>query len=180
MTRAVPQPPSIRQCMPGPAIGPVPDPGAPPYGAPLYGPGGVPLFPGVPPAPQPDHRRHRHRPATTGGTATVTLSCNGRKAAVKDNLAGAAWRFAIFTVVCLVATFAAGGSLRAVPVQRGKTYHAEFTNVTGLKTGNLVSIAGVEVGKVKTSPSTKTATVGVEFSADDSVTLTKAPEAAIR
>jgi phospholipid/cholesterol/gamma-HCH transport system substrate-binding protein len=50
VTRAVPERPSIRQCIPGPAIGPVPYPGAPPYGAPLYGPGGVPLWPGVPPA----------------------------------------------------------------------------------------------------------------------------------
>ncbi|TDO09946.1 phospholipid/cholesterol/gamma-HCH transport system substrate-binding protein [Mycobacterium sp. BK086] len=52
-TRAVPQKPSIRQCLPGPAPGPVPYPGAPPYGAPLYGPGGVPLWPGIPPAPAP-------------------------------------------------------------------------------------------------------------------------------
>lgn len=51
VTRAVPEPPSIRKCIPGPAIGPVPYPGAPPYGAPLYGPGGVPLWPGVPAAP---------------------------------------------------------------------------------------------------------------------------------
>ncbi|WP_285029981.1 MCE family protein [Mycolicibacterium sp. lyk4-40-TYG-92] len=50
-TRAVPQAPSIRQCLPGPAPGPIPYPGAPPYGAALYGPGGVPLWPGVPPAP---------------------------------------------------------------------------------------------------------------------------------
>ena len=50
VTRAVPEPPSIRQCIPGPAVGPVPYPGAPAYGAPLYGPGGVPLWPGVPPA----------------------------------------------------------------------------------------------------------------------------------
>ncbi|HEX5256827.1 MAG TPA: MCE family protein, partial [Mycobacterium sp.] len=50
VTRAVPQPPSIRQCIPGPAPGPIPYPGAAPYGAPLYGPGGVPLWPGVPPA----------------------------------------------------------------------------------------------------------------------------------
>jgi len=49
VTRAVPQPPSIRPCIPGPAIGP--NPGGPPYGAALYGPGGVPLWPGVPPAP---------------------------------------------------------------------------------------------------------------------------------
>lgn len=49
VTRAVPQPPSIRQCIPGPAPGPIPYPGAPPYGAALYAPGGVPLWPGVAP-----------------------------------------------------------------------------------------------------------------------------------
>ncbi len=50
VTRAVPEPPSIRGMGP-PAIGPVPYPGAPPYGAPLYGPGGTPLYPGVAPPP---------------------------------------------------------------------------------------------------------------------------------
>jgi phospholipid/cholesterol/gamma-HCH transport system substrate-binding protein len=49
-TRAVPEAPTVRQCIPGPGVGPVPYPGAPPYGAALYGPGGVPLWPGVPPA----------------------------------------------------------------------------------------------------------------------------------
>lgn len=51
VTRAVPEPPSIRKCIPGPAIGPVPYPGAPPYGASLYAPDGTPLYPGVPPPP---------------------------------------------------------------------------------------------------------------------------------
>ncbi|MGH3969493.1 MAG: MCE family protein [Mycobacterium sp.] len=51
VTRAVPEPPSIRQCIPGPAPGPVVAPGAPPYGAAEYGPDGAPLFPGVPPPP---------------------------------------------------------------------------------------------------------------------------------
>jgi phospholipid/cholesterol/gamma-HCH transport system substrate-binding protein len=53
VTRAVPEPPSIRGNGP-PAIGPVPYPGAPPYGAPLYGPSGTPLYPGVPPPPGPE------------------------------------------------------------------------------------------------------------------------------
>ncbi|TXI53637.1 MAG: MCE family protein [Mycobacterium sp.] len=53
VTRAVPEPPSIRQCLPGPAPGPDMGPGMPPYGAAWYGPGGVPLWPGVPPAPAP-------------------------------------------------------------------------------------------------------------------------------
>lgn len=53
VTRAVPLPPAIRQCLPGPAVGPQPELGfgTPPYGAPQYGPGGTPLFPGVAPPP---------------------------------------------------------------------------------------------------------------------------------
>ncbi|MDF2822916.1 MAG: ABC-type transport system involved in resistance to organic solvent, periplasmic component [Mycobacterium sp.] len=52
VTRAVPEPPSIRYPG-GPAPGPIPYPGAPPYGAPQYGPGGTPLYPGVPAPPAP-------------------------------------------------------------------------------------------------------------------------------
>jgi phospholipid/cholesterol/gamma-HCH transport system substrate-binding protein len=52
VTRAVPEPPSIRYPG-GPAPGPIPYPGAPPYGAPQYGPDGAPLYPGVPPPPSP-------------------------------------------------------------------------------------------------------------------------------
>lgn len=51
-TRAVPEPPSIRNRN-GPAIGPIPYPGAPPYGAPQYAPDGTPLYPGLPSAPPP-------------------------------------------------------------------------------------------------------------------------------
>jgi phospholipid/cholesterol/gamma-HCH transport system substrate-binding protein len=50
VTRAVPQPPSVRLAGP-PAIGPIPYPGAPPFGAPLYGPDGTPLYPPPPPGP---------------------------------------------------------------------------------------------------------------------------------
>lgn len=57
VTRAVPAAPSIRQCLPGPAPGPVPYPGAPPCGAPLFGSDGAPLWatppPGAPPPPVP-------------------------------------------------------------------------------------------------------------------------------
>jgi phospholipid/cholesterol/gamma-HCH transport system substrate-binding protein len=52
VTRANPEPPSIRNLGP-PAPGPVPYPGAPPYGAPLYGPDGAPLYPPPPGAPAP-------------------------------------------------------------------------------------------------------------------------------
>lgn len=53
-TKGVPEPPRIRYPG-GPAPGPVPGTagfeGPGPYGAPEYGPGGAPLYPGVPPAP---------------------------------------------------------------------------------------------------------------------------------
>jgi len=55
VTRGIPKPPSVRHFGP-PAPGPVPYLGAPPYGAPLYGPDGAPLYPpppGPPPVPSP-------------------------------------------------------------------------------------------------------------------------------
>lgn len=52
-TRAIPEPPSIRNLFGGPAPGPIPYPGAPAYGADLYAPDGTPLWPGLPPAPPP-------------------------------------------------------------------------------------------------------------------------------
>jgi phospholipid/cholesterol/gamma-HCH transport system substrate-binding protein len=52
VTRGTPKPPSIRNGN-GPAPGPIPYPGAPPYGAQQYAPDGTPLYPGLPPAPPP-------------------------------------------------------------------------------------------------------------------------------
>ncbi|CAA0105707.1 Uncharacterised protein [Mycolicibacterium vanbaalenii] len=52
VTRGIPEPPSLRN-QGGPAPGPIPYPGAPPYGAQQYGPNGTPLYPGLPPAPPP-------------------------------------------------------------------------------------------------------------------------------
>ena len=50
VTRGTPKPPSMYHLNGGPAPGPVPYPGAPPYGAPWYLPDGTPLYPGLPPA----------------------------------------------------------------------------------------------------------------------------------
>jgi phospholipid/cholesterol/gamma-HCH transport system substrate-binding protein len=51
-TRGTPLPPTMKD-QGGPAPGPVPYPGAPPYGAQRYAPDGTPLYPGLPPAPPP-------------------------------------------------------------------------------------------------------------------------------
>jgi phospholipid/cholesterol/gamma-HCH transport system substrate-binding protein len=77
VTRAVPEPPSIRQCLPGPAPGPVPAPGMPLYGAPMYGPDGTLLWPGLPPAPPPPAATpelHRRLPRGFHRTAVITNS----------------------------------------------------------------------------------------------------------
>lgn len=60
VTRGKPEPPSIRHPS-GPAPGPVPYPGAPPYGAARYAPDGTPLYPGLPPAPPPGRPREPGR-----------------------------------------------------------------------------------------------------------------------
>ncbi|QLL09834.1 MCE family protein [Mycobacterium vicinigordonae] len=56
-TRGTPKPPSIYTLNGGPAPGPIPYPGAPPFGAPWYLPDGTPLYPGLPPAPPPGRPR---------------------------------------------------------------------------------------------------------------------------
>ena len=96
------------------------------------------------------------------------------------NLRGAAWRLGIFLVVCLLGAFALLTVFAQFRFEQGKTYFAEFTNVSGLRDGDIVRIAGVEVGKVQKISVNRDATVRVEFSADDSVVLTEGTRAAIR
>jgi phospholipid/cholesterol/gamma-HCH transport system substrate-binding protein len=81
--------------------------------------------------------------------------------------------------VCALGTFALLAIFAQLRFQEEKTYKAELANVTGLQGGNFVRIAGVEVGKVK-DISIKNNVAVVEFSADDSVILTKGTRAAIR
>ena len=75
-TRAIPEPPSIRNLFGGPAIGPVPYPGAPAYGAPLYAPDGTPLWPGLPPAPPPGAPRD---PGPTPGSEPFVVQAPARQ-----------------------------------------------------------------------------------------------------
>lgn len=93
-------------------------------------------------------------------------------------------------MVALAATVGAGttaalGAMRIneeieVRFGDGKTYYAEFANVSNLRTGKLVRIAGVEVGKVTRISINPDATVRVQFTADNSVTLTRGTRAVIR
>ena len=64
--------------------------------------------------------------------------------------------------------------------EKENVYQAQFHNITGLKSGDFVRIAGVEVGKVKKITLLPDTTLSVEFSADQSVILTEGSRAAIR
>ncbi|MBJ7465989.1 MAG: MCE family protein [Mycolicibacterium sp.] len=98
-----------------------------------------------------------------------------------DNLKGIIIRLGLFMTVCALALaatmvvfsqFRFGGSAH--------DYSAEFSNVSGLREGNMVRVAGVEVGKVKSITVNPDATVRVEFSADQAAVLTEGTRAEIR
>lgn len=99
---------------------------------------------------------------------------------MRENLRGALWRLAIYATVCLLATALVFAIFAQLRFQDEKTYHAVFTNVSGLKAGNFVRIAGVEVGKVKSAAIQPDSTVHIEFSADPGVILTEGTRAAVR
>lgn len=99
---------------------------------------------------------------------------------MRENLKGVIWRLTAFLTVCAFGVFALLAVFGEFRLSRGTTYNAEFSNVTGLRTGDLVRIAGVEVGKVKNIAIERDATVRVAFTTDDSVVLTEGTEAAIR
>lgn len=99
---------------------------------------------------------------------------------MRRSLTGLAVRLVIFVIVCLVGTgtlIAIYGQLR---YQHERTYNAIFSTVSGLKGGNFVRIAGVEVGKVKDITISDDTSALVKFSAEDSVVLTEATRAVIR
>ena len=99
---------------------------------------------------------------------------------MQENLKGVVVRLGIFLAVCLLSAFLLAAVFGQFRFGAGKTYYAEFNNVSNLRTGKLVRIAGVEVGKVKTISINPDATVRVEFTADNSVTLTEGTRAVIR
>ncbi|MGI9123988.1 MAG: MCE family protein [Mycobacterium sp.] len=87
---------------------------------------------------------------------------------------------ALFTSVCLVFMFALLTVFGQFRFDSRAQYRAEFTNVSGLKGGNFVRIAGVEVGKVTDFTLHHDGTVTVEFTVDKSLPLTEGTKAAVR
>jgi phospholipid/cholesterol/gamma-HCH transport system substrate-binding protein len=99
---------------------------------------------------------------------------------VKRNLRRAIIGFAVFVVVCSLSAVSLMAVFAQLRFQAEQTYNAEFTDVSGLKEGDFVRIAGVEVGKVKKISINADSLAVVEFSADPTVVLTHGTRAALR
>ena len=89
-------------------------------------------------------------------------------------------RVVLFTALCLAFMFVLITVFGQFRFDTRTTYGAVFTNVSGLKGGNFVRIAGVEVGKVKSLTLQRDGTVTVEFAVDNGLTLTEGTRAAVR
>lgn len=96
------------------------------------------------------------------------------------DLKGVIWRLAIFLTACAFVAFLLLVTFGQFRFDAGNTYYAEFTNVSNMREGTIVRIAGVEVGKVGDISINPDATVRVAFSADKSVVLTEGSRAVIR
>lgn len=99
---------------------------------------------------------------------------------MNTNVRRAAINFTIFVIVCVLGTLALLAVFSQFRFSEERTYRAEFTDVSGLATGDFVRIAGVEVGKVKKISITPSSLALVEFSADPTVVLTHGTKAAVR
>jgi phospholipid/cholesterol/gamma-HCH transport system substrate-binding protein len=98
----------------------------------------------------------------------------------QKNITGTVVRVVLFTAICLVFMFALVTVFGQFRFDSRSTYSAVFTNVSGLKGGNFVRIAGVEVGKVKDLTLNENGTVTVSFAIDKGLALTEGTEAAVR
>jgi phospholipid/cholesterol/gamma-HCH transport system substrate-binding protein len=87
---------------------------------------------------------------------------------------------ALFTVMCLVFMFVLVTVFGQFRFDSRTPYRAVFTNVSGLKGGNFVRIAGVEVGKVNDMTLHKDGTVIVDFAIDRGLVLTEGTRVAVR
>jgi phospholipid/cholesterol/gamma-HCH transport system substrate-binding protein len=99
---------------------------------------------------------------------------------MRRKLSGVIFRVAAFATVCLVFTFALVAVFGQLRFEDRSAYKAEFTNISGLKSGNFVRIAGVEVGKVGDLTLNRDGTVTVGFSVDKGVRLSEGTKAVVR
>ncbi len=88
-------------------------------------------------------------------------------------------RLGAITLVLMALVMAAAFNLGKFPGFRGTTYRAEFTDASGLHTGNMVQVAGIRVGRVQDVELKDSHTVVVTFDVDNGVELGKDSTASV-
>ncbi len=99
---------------------------------------------------------------------------------MRKKLSSIILRVGAFTAVCLLFTFALIAVFGQLRFEDRTGYRAIFTNISGLKSGNFVRIAGVEVGKVGDLGLHRDGTVTVGFEVDKGVRLSEGTRAVVR
>lgn len=97
-----------------------------------------------------------------------------------SRLSGLLFRVGVFVIVMLLGMFALMAAFGQFRFGGGNVFNAVFTNVSGLKNGNFVRVAGVEVGKVDDIAVNDDATVRVKFTIANSLKLLQTTRAEIR
>jgi phospholipid/cholesterol/gamma-HCH transport system substrate-binding protein len=99
---------------------------------------------------------------------------------VRAGIGRIAIRVGLYTAMSVILTAALLVVFGQLRFETRAQYHAEFSNISGLKSGNFVRIAGVEVGKVTGLTLHRSGTVTVDFALDKNLTLTDGTRAAVR
>ena len=99
---------------------------------------------------------------------------------MRKNFHGTVVRLAVFVVASLVGTFGVFAIFGQLRFEHSPSYRAIFGDVSGLRAGEFVRIAGVEVGKVEKLTYQDPASVVVEFTANSTVPLTVGTRAIVR
>lgn len=87
---------------------------------------------------------------------------------------------ALFTTVMLAVAAGLVVVFGQIRIEPGHPYRAVFTDISGLVSGDVVRIAGVEVGAVSDVAITEAGTATVEFDVDRTVALTDEATATVR
>ncbi|MGB0098754.1 MAG: MlaD family protein [Nocardioides sp.] len=78
-------------------------------------------------------------------------------------------RLGAITVVVMLLVMAAAFNLSQFPGFKGGTYQAEFSDASGLRSGNIVQIGGIRVGRVQEVALVDSSSVLVTFEVDNGV-----------
>ncbi|MFZ2177051.1 MAG: MCE family protein [Rhodococcus sp. (in: high G+C Gram-positive bacteria)] len=89
-------------------------------------------------------------------------------------------KFTIFVVTMCLVLFALVTIFGKLRFQSQSEYHALFTNVSGLKSGEFVRIAGVEAGRVKAITVENSSIARVTFALDKDVEVSEGTRAVVR